>query len=159
MKDGKYLVKGPDGQEREYVDSSKYVQKPAPPDTKGGGGKIENNSDRPILVLGNGEGHPENPHGDGFTGILQPGEKTDPYRTDYDGVVTDSPFQPVTLSDGSVLAPAKVDADAWQTLAEVRRELTEKEFEQVACKIAEQLLGLTWTNEDAKSAISLEHSV
>ncbi|MBX9666277.1 MAG: amidohydrolase family protein [Candidatus Obscuribacterales bacterium] len=47
----------------------------------------------------------------------------------------------------------------WQALAEVRRALTEREFEQVAFKNAEQLLGLAWTNEDAKSAPPREHAV
>lgn len=114
--DGKYFVKGADGEQREFVDASAYEQKPAGPTRfYANGGKVVNQSDKPILVVGKGPGHEGNSHGDGFLRILKPGDFTDPEKTDYDGVVTDSRFQPVTLPDGKVLMPASVPADAKYT--------------------------------------------
>lgn len=114
--DGKYFVKGSDGQEREFVDAGKQDQTPAGPTRYfTNGGKVENQSDRPILALGKGPGHEGNSHGDGFLRVVKPGESTDPTKTDYDGIVTDSRYQPVTLPDGKVLMPASVPPDAAYT--------------------------------------------
>ncbi len=119
IKDGKYLVTGPDGKEREYVEAARHEQTPGRPTHGTNGGKIENKSDRPILALGKAPGYEGNPHGDGFLRIVPPGRSTTPQETDYDGVVTDSRFQPVTLPDGRVLMPAKVDADAkWTKISD-----------------------------------------
>ncbi len=119
-KDGRYFVKGPDGKEREFVDAGQYDQTPAQP-TRSilgvsiSGGKVENKSERPVLALGKGPGHEHNPHGDGFLRVVKKGEATDPAKTDYDGVVTDPRFQPVTLPDGKILMPASVPPDAAYT--------------------------------------------
>jgi len=111
--DGKYFVTGPDGKEREFVTADDCVQQPGKPTRWPlDGGAIDNQSDKPILVLGKGLGHPDNPHGDGYLRIVKPHTKTDGSQTDYDGIVTDKRFQPVVLPDGKVLMPAKVDPDA-----------------------------------------------
>jgi len=111
--EGKYFVTGPDGKEREYVQSDKYVQTPGKPNRwPFDGGAIDNQSDKPVLVLGKGVGHPENEHGDGYLRLLPPHTKTDGSATDYDGIVTDKRFQPVVLPNGKVLMPAQVDGDA-----------------------------------------------
>lgn len=110
---GKFLVAGPDGVEREYVSSDKFVQQPGPPNRWPlDGGIIDNESDKPMLVLGKGVGHPGNEHGDGYLRVLPAHTKTNGNQTDYDGVVTDRRYQPVVLPDGKILMPAKVDPDA-----------------------------------------------
>lgn len=109
----KYSVTGPDGKEREYVEAAKQIQTPgAPTRYIFDGGQIDNQSDKPALVLGKGIGHKGNTHGDGYLRIVGPHSKTDASARDYDGIVTDKNYQPVVMPDGNVLMPNSVDPEA-----------------------------------------------
>lgn len=114
---GRFMVMGPDGVERQYVVSSERVQQPAEPTrfvagVRVNGGAIQNNSERPLLVLGKGPGNDNNHHGDGHLRIVPPRATTNGEQTDYDGIVTDPRFQPVVLPDGRILMPAQIPASA-----------------------------------------------
>jgi hypothetical protein len=98
----KFLVTGPDGKEREYVEADKQVQTPgAPTRYVFDGGAIDNQTDKPILVVGKGIGHEGNTHGDGYLRIVSAKSKTDASASDYDGIITDKNFQPVVMPDGN----------------------------------------------------------
>jgi hypothetical protein len=109
----KFLVTGPDGKEREYVQADKQIQTPgAPTRYVFDGGAIDNQTDKPILVVGKGIGHEGNTHGDGYLRIVSPNTKTDASARDYDGIITDKNYQPVIMPDGKVLMPASVGPEA-----------------------------------------------
>ncbi len=105
-KDGKYFVKGPDGRDREFVDKDDYDQEP---EDVWIGGKVKNNSDRPVLSISSkdrGMGK------ENWLKIVGAGEYGGRWKGDYDGIVSDSHFQPAVLPGGKVLMPAKVPPDA-----------------------------------------------
>jgi hypothetical protein len=95
-KDGKYFVKGPDGVEREFVDSGSFEHQP-PRNLVQPDGAIKNETGRPILAIG-----------DGALRVVPPGHHN---TGDYDAIIVDSNYQPVVLPNGRVLMPASVPPD------------------------------------------------
>lgn len=106
--DGKYFVKGPDGQEREYTaakvsDTIPIDQKETEP------GRFQNDTKRPILVVGNILDADGNKNGSALY-LLNPGQHTGLNR-DADALITDSRYQPRMLGD-KALVPTEVPPDA-----------------------------------------------
>lgn len=95
-KQGRFFVKGPDGVEREFVDSGAYEHVP-PRNWIHPDGAIKNETGRPILALA-----------DGALRVVPPGHHN---TGDYDAIITNSNYQPVVLPDGRILMPAQVPPD------------------------------------------------
>lgn len=106
--DGRALVRTGNGPELPFVDSTLQVQT-----QEGewyGGGAIHNRTNRPLLAIGNAPQQPDGTKGDAFLRVIPPGTRTDGGigGSDYDGVILDPRFQPVTLPGGRILMPSEV---------------------------------------------------
>ncbi len=108
--DGQYFVRH-GNEEYQFVDAGQYDQ--TQPGNTLGGGAINNRTDRPLLAVGNGPDHPDGRKGDAFLRLIRPGENTHGGPEiiggrDYDGIILDPRYQPVTLPNGRILMPATV---------------------------------------------------
>ncbi len=137
--DGRYFVTGTDGVERRFVDAGQHEAAPigtdlvtgifgnevlvsdpehaGPPRYGALGGEVQNDTDRPIIVFGNGQ-RDENGNKTMHAYVLRPGQRNNGLQSDVDGFLRDPRFQPTVSSSGRILMPESIPADA--TVVKIR---------------------------------------